>query len=158
MNGEYESKFNDCKLELEKIKQWINNNKLDTNVKFLVSYSVIRACGTIEFVFKQIIFNYLLDDNTKEDTVNYLNIQIIDSSCNPGTGNIERMLELINTSKKQAFSERIKGTNEKGDLKSLVNLRNDFAHGRDITSSINDVIKYYLSSCIVLQWLIEVLS
>ena len=56
MNGDYERELNDCKIELGKIENWINSNKLDSNVKYLVAYPVIRATATIEVIFKKKVF------------------------------------------------------------------------------------------------------
>ena len=57
MNGNYERLLQDCAIELNSIQQWIVNHNLDSNVRFLTSYSVIKACGTIEIVLKQIIYD-----------------------------------------------------------------------------------------------------
>lgn len=45
----------DCEVELNNMQQWIDSNRLDSNVRFLTLYSVIKACGTVEYVFKNYI-------------------------------------------------------------------------------------------------------
>ena len=157
MNGEYERVLNDCKIEIDKIENWVENNKLHSNVKFLVSYAVIKACAAIEVVFKNIIFEYL-SQSVIEDTKNYLSKMIVDSSCNPGPGNISRLLDQINGEWKKDFEDKLKSTIQKGDLTSLVNLRNDFAHGRDVTASIKTVNRYYDSGIWVLNILDEIIN
>lgn len=153
MNGDYERELNDCKIELGKIEHWINRNKLDSNVKYLVAYSVIKATASIEVIFKKMVFEYLAQ-GVIEDTKKYLSNMIIESSCNPGPGNIGRILEQINGQLKREFDETLKGTQQKGDLTSLVNLRNDFAHGRDVTATINTVVRYFDSG----KWVLTVLD
>lgn len=153
MNGDYERELNDCKIELEKIEHWINLNKLDSNVKYLVAYSVIKATASIEVILKKMVFEYLAQ-GVIDDTKKYLSNMIIESSCNPGPGNIGRILEQINGQLKRDFDENLKGTQQKGDLTSLVNLRNDFAHGRDVTASINTVVRYFNSG----KWVLGVLD
>ena len=60
---------------------------------------------------------------------------------------------------KKQFEEKLKKSdNIKSDLNSLVNLRNAFAHGRDMTSSIDTIIKYYLSAVEVIILLQVVLG
>lgn len=62
-----------------------------------------------------------------------------------------KLLEKINSLWKVNFESEIGGTNQKGQLKSLVDLRNSFAHGSTITASINDVIAYYNAGVWILE-------
>lgn len=142
MNDEFNKIIDDCKSDLDKIENWIQKNPLDTNTKYLVDYSIIRACGTIEVIFKRIVFDFL-SKPAREETRYYLGKQIIESSCNPNTGNMLRMLEQIDTERRNKFDKLIKGSNDKSSLTSLVNLRNTIAHGKTCNSSINDVKKYF---------------
>ncbi|UUX35216.1 HEPN domain-containing protein [Fundicoccus culcitae] len=148
--------FKDVDTELEQIKIWINKNKFDKKTKYLISYSTIRACGVIEQCYKKIIHDYL-SENAKSDTIGYLQKKIIDSSDNPKTGNIEKLLSEVNSQFCEDFKSKIQA-HEKSDLNSLVQNRNDFAHGRDIKISINTVIKYFESSKNIINYLEEVLS
>lgn len=142
MNGNYQGMIDDCKLELKNIKQWIDNNKLHSNVKYLVSYAVIKACGTTEVIFKRIIFDYL-SNGANNETIEYLTHNIIESSYNPSCFKIERTLKLINVNWKKSFSDKFNKSNEKTELDSLIQLRNDFSHGGNISASIEDIIKYF---------------
>jgi len=154
MNGKYQSEIADCNLELTKIKGWIDNNKLHSNVKYLVSYSVIKACGTIENVFKEMIFDHLTHNANNEATAYFTN-NITNSSCNPSSGQITKILQQINGEWAENFENAIKGSNQKGQLKSLVRLRNSFSHGDSITSSIDEVIRFFIAGCWVLEKLHE---
>ena len=156
MDGSYRQMLRDCEVEIDSIQQWISNNILHSNVRYLVSYAVIKSCGTIEYVLKQIIFDYLAA-GTNEEARNFLTKNIIDASFNPSPGQIYRILDKINSDWKTNFENAIKGTNEKGHLKSLVDLRNSFAHGSAITASINDVKNYFNAGVWVLEKLYDVM-
>ena len=152
MNGNYERLLQDCAIELNSIQQWIVNHNLDSNVRFLTSYSVIKACGTIEIVLKQIIYDYLAS-GANDEAKTFLSKSIIDASFNPSPGQIYKLLERINVRWKC-----IAGTNQKGQLKSLVELRNSFAHGTVITASINDIKNYYNAGMWILEKLDETIK
>lgn len=142
MNGEYQQKVDDCKLELDQIKIWINKNRMDSQVRYLVSYAIIRTSGTIEVIYKSIIYNHL-SDGVNQEAVKFLTGSILDSPSNPKTSNIKALLEKINADWSEAFEKEVKESGKKSDLNSLVQLRNDFAHGANITQSIETVIKYF---------------
>lgn len=157
MNGNYDRLLQDCAIELNNIQQWISNHNLDSNIRFLTSYSVIKACGTIEIVFKQMIYDYLAL-GANDEAKAFLNKSIIEASFNPSPGQIYKLLEKINTTWKQSFENSISGTNQKGQLKSLVELRNSFAHGSVITASMNDIKNYYSAGMWILEKLDETIN
>lgn len=157
MTEDNKRKLDDCELELNEIKKWINKNIIDSNVKYLVSYSVIKACGTIEIVLKSILYEYL-SENSKEETKTYLEKDIIDASFNPSTGQIGNKLEKFNSNKKKNFDDRLKQTEYKNGLNSLVSLRNDIAHGRTNNVTINTVFNYFGQGVNVLKILEDVLE
>ena len=157
MNEDEKRILDDCDLEIKNIKTWIDNNKLDSNVKFLVAYAVIKASGSIELVFKSMI-NTFLSQNCIDETKAFLTKNIIDSSANPSPGIIEKYLEQFDSDRKVRFSDLLNGSQDKGNLKSLVNLRNDIAHGRTINSSINVVESYFESGKEILEILEKVIN
>ena len=157
MNDEQKRILDDCEREIVKIKKWIEENKLHSNVKFLVSYAIVKSSGSIEVVFKSMIHDFL-STNCILETNKFLEKHIIDSSANPTTGVMESFLEKFDSSRKERFNRLIKETQEKGNLKNLVNLRKDIAHGRNINSTINDVEKYFKSGKVILNKLEEVLE
>lgn len=149
--------LDDCKNELERIKNWIQENTTHTNVKYLVSYAIVKSSGSIEIVFKSMIHDFL-STNCISETNKFLEKHIIDSSANPTTGVMESFLEKFDGSRKERFNTLIKGTQQKGELRSLVNLRNAIAHGSDVNTSINEVEKYFNSGRFILDKLEEVLK
>lgn len=142
MNGDNLEKLNDCQTEIRKIKEWINKNNLDSNIKYLVSYAVIKACGTIEIVFKDFICDFLSYGAIDETKV-FLQKKIIDASFNPSTKQICNLFDNLNPKWKKDFESQLKGKQEKEDLNSLVSLRNSFSHGSSINVSIQVVERYF---------------
>lgn len=150
MSGNNINVINDCKTELSKIETYIKSNSLDSNCPYLISYSVIRACGTIEKVLKQLFYDHLIK-NTNNEAKNYFEKNILESSWNPSCGQIQRILDIINPDWSVQFQTLTNASNDKMHLKSLVNLRNDFAHGQTITASISSIIGYYDGACNILK-------
>lgn len=118
---------------------------------------MIKSSGSIEVVFKQIIYDYLTKD-VEEKTATYIEKMILDSSCNPNTGNMSNMLQNISSEWKKKFDEEVKNSGKKDKINSLVQLRNDFAHGDNITVSIDTVITYYEAARDILHILDSVVS
>ena len=102
------------------------------------------------------IYDFLSDSVNKE-TQSYLSASIVDSSCNPNTGNISKIIGQFDGHRNEEFNSNVKGCQEKVELNSLVQLRNDLAHGRSNNPSINTVIRYYKSGVKILDILYTVL-
>lgn len=138
------ARLDDCSDELEKIKTRINKDQFDDMVRFLQRYAIIKACGTIEYVVKNMIADYV-DAGSSAELQNYISIRVRDSSTNPTTGNISNLLgEFSSTKWKKIFDDSLTThAEEKASLNSLVQLRNDFAHGKSPTIGILNIIKYF---------------
>ena len=150
MTGNNKQLISDCLNELASIRSYIKSNPFDSMVKYLVSYSVIKSCGTIEIIFKDIIYNHLTK-NANAEAVYYFSKNIKESSTNPKTGKISNLLEQINPGWKNTFESSLKGSTDKGALNSLVDLRNQLAHGNSIAASIDDVIGLFNNGCNILN-------
>lgn len=158
MNQILEREINDTKQELLKIKGWIDNNKMDSKVSYLNAYSVIKASGTIEQVLKNILFDKL-SNNTSEEAKNYLSKHILESSYNPSTGQIQKLLQDINSCWWSSLDKMIaKNKIHKNNLNSLVQLRNAFSHGNSINESIDVIILYYESGIEIIKYLNEIIN
>lgn len=144
MRSDYVDLIKNTDRELQEIRKWINadKNRFDTKTKYLIAYSVIKASGSIEVVFKQVIYDYLTRE-AGEKTATYIEKMILDSSCNPNTGNMSNLLQNISSEWKEQFDALVKESGKKSKINSLVQLRNDFAHGDNITVSIDTVISYF---------------
>lgn len=156
MTGDNVQSIQDCQSELTNIKNFITNDPLGSMVKYLVSYSVIKSCGTIEIVYKDIIYNHLIK-NANQETIAYFSRNIKDSSSNPKIDNICSLLKQINASWNTSFKNTATDI-DKQSLNSLVELRNQLAYGNSITSSIDDVITYFTSGYNILQVLDSIVT
>lgn len=150
MDGRYIPDLRDCSIELRAIQKWIGRNRFDSNVKYLIAYSVIKASGTIERVLKSMLFDYI-SRGANPEAINYFTKHITDASFNPSPGKIEKILESFNTTWASSFKLATSGKQQKTNLKSLIELRNSFAHGSSITSSIEDVLRYYIAGIWILN-------
>lgn len=157
MKEELKNILDDVETELLNIQTWINRNKMDSNVRYLNYYSVIRASGTIEQVMKSMIYEKLIE-NASEETKKYLEINILESSANPSIGVISNYLQSLNKNWKQDFDNYLQANNDKkSDLNSLVKLRNTFAHGNSFSIGIDTVIMYYRSGRSILDNLYQII-
>ena len=147
----------DCTNEIDYIEAKIEEDKFNSIVPYLTKYALIRACGSIEIVYKEMIVQ-VLSDGAGDLTKKFIENCIRDSSSNPSTGQIERLLQSLNEDWKITFHDKLRGTEEKGALNSLVINRNAFAHGRTMTASIQEVKNYFTKSKVVLTWLDEILN
>lgn len=157
MNGNNQESIDDCRNDLDKIRNYIVDHPMDSICQYLISYSVVRACGIIETIVKKIIFDYL-SIGANQEAINYFEKQIIESPWNPSCGKIQKLLDIINSNWSQQFQATTKGTKQKSDLNSLVNLRNDFAHGQKITASIDNIIDYFEGGCQIINNLITIMK
>ena len=57
MDGKYIVDLRACSVELNKIQKWIKSHPFDSNAKYLISYAVIKASGTIEHILN-LVSNY----------------------------------------------------------------------------------------------------
>lgn len=161
MNEDCRRLIQDCYQDITKIETLILHDQMATENRFLIDYSIIRACSTIEKCFKITIYEYL-SKRVKLDTRAYLSKQLIDSSANPKVGIMESILSDINGRKCDIFKDKIQNHNSdniKSDLNSLVTLRNNVAHCNltSGTQSIGTIIKNYKSGVKVLRYLEDTL-
>ncbi len=147
----------DCDREIGVIEHHIDEDKFNSLNSYLISYAVVKTCGIIETIYKNLVAD-TISPGASEEVQNYLRRGIRDSSSNPTVGNIMQLLQNLNQVWKQQFEDKTKGTEEKGSLSSLVDLRNSFAHGRSITASIGDVKRYFEDGKTILTWLEEIIS
>ena len=76
------ARLDDCSDELERIKTRINKDQFDDMVKFLQLYANIKACGTIEYVVKNMIADHV-DAGASSELQNYISVKVRESSTNP---------------------------------------------------------------------------
>lgn len=157
MNGDCAQLISDTTDDLSTIKDFIDSNKLNPLNRHLICFAVVKSSGTIEYIYKNIIFD-ALSEGANLNSIQFLEAIIMGSSSNPNTGNMQRLLESINKEWSASFIQQIKGIQEKADLNSLVDLRNTFSHGSSISISIENVQRYFVSGCQVLAILDGIVS
>jgi HEPN superfamily RiboL-PSP-like protein len=150
-------RVNTCYNELEKIRYIIEGfGKMSPPVPYLTRYSIIKACGTIEFGFKSIIADAQSSSHTLQ-VKNFIDIKFRNSSMNPNINNIHRSLKSFDDNWNRTFKELLKKQPNKSkilsSLESLNNARNTFAHGGTPSASFSSVVGYFNDSIIILQLL-----
>jgi hypothetical protein len=156
-NTEVEGTLVSCNDELKQVKALIDHLGITSNiVPYLTKYAIIKACGTIEASFKSLIADHC-SRRCKKQIKQFLDRRIRDGSANPSFDNICKFLRDFdqewNDNFKSGINNHPDGATLKTSLQSLVDARNDFAHGGNPTLSITDVLKYYDDSKKVIQLL-----
>lgn len=124
---------------------------------YIKKYAVIRATGSIESAFKQIIADRV-DRDSHSQIKNFISRKIRNSSCNPRLDMIESMLSEFDELWRARFDEKIALADKpmlKGALTELVKARNSFAHGGAAELPIDKTVQYFESACLVMQILDE---
>ncbi|MDD2580876.1 MAG: HEPN domain-containing protein [Desulfuromonadaceae bacterium] len=146
--------LDDCLAELESISALligIGDGAKPT--PYIKKYAVIRASGSIETAFKQIIADKI-DQDSHIQVKNFIKRKIRDSSCNPNLGMIENMLSEFDDRWRAKFDELMALDDKprlRGALTSLVKARNDFAHGGNPDMGIEDTIIFFKDGFRVLE-------
>lgn len=144
-----------CVNELERIDNLIKGlGVLSPPVPFLIKYSIVRACGTIEFAFKNIISDVVIENQTKQ-LKQFIDGKIRHGSMNPTYSNMCGTLGSFDEEWKASFKKLVKDHPEKGkildSLDSLNNARNAFAHGGSPSTSFINVQEYFEDAIKVLE-------
>lgn len=161
-NTDVEQQLNSCRAELANIQAIINSLGLASNiVPYLTKYSVIRACGSIESSFKSIIADYC-DHRSKVQVKRFLSKRVRGGAANPSFDMICKFLNDFDESWKVEFKSKLNAEpnkqNLKDSLQSLVDARNDFAHGGSPSASITDVLNYFSNSQRIIELMDEVVA
>jgi len=161
-NADVQTQLNNCQTELSNIQSIITGLGLTSNiVPFLTKYSVIRACGTIELSFKTVIADYC-EFRSKRQVKRFISKRIREGSANPSFDMICKFLSQFDEDWKNTFKSKLNLEPNKqaltNSLQSLVDARNDFAHGGNPGASINDVITYFVNSRRIIEIMDEVVN
>ncbi len=161
-NVDAQTNINSCTRELDRIENIIQNMLGHTSpiVPYLTRYSIVKACGTIEFCFKTIIAD--LHTGTTPQVMNYIDNTIRSSSMNPSISNICSTLKKFDSGWNTAFKNKIRehanSERIKDSLDSLNNARNSFAHGGTPTSSFENIKNYFNDTIEIIKILDEVVN
>ena len=143
----------ECREELASIKALLTGiGDAALPAPYIKKYAVIRATGSIETGFKQIIADRV-DRDSHTQLKNFVARKIRLSSCNPHLDTIEGMLTEFDAQWRSRFVEKVALEDKpvlKGALTELVKARNSFAHGGAMELSIERTIECFEHGCTVL--------
>lgn len=161
-NSKVEQILNECKADLERTNQVVVGLGVTSHiVPYLNKYAIIRACGSVEVAFKAIIADYC-SKRSKQQVKTFIEKKVRDSSRNPSWDAICQTLAEFDDNWTEGFKTAVKARIDqqilRDSLQSLVDARNEFAHGGNPGASIGDVIKYFEHSREILKELDKVVQ
>lgn len=161
-NSDVERSLLECEDDLNRAKNIIDSMGIMSNVvPYLNKYAIIRACGAIEVGFKTILAD-CCSNGANSQVKNFINAKVRESSMNPRYSLILKLTEEFDEVWAQSFKAKINAHADKtkifSSLDSLVNCRNEFAHGGNPSLSVYDVIRYFNDAKIILFLLDEVVT
>ena len=157
-NVEVKKLLDECKEELSVITALLTGmGDAARPTPYIKKYAVIRATGSIESAFKQIIADRV-DRDSHAQLKNFIAKKIRNSSCNPRLDMIQNMLSEFDEDWRARFDEKMALSDQpvlKGALTALVKARNSFAHGGAMELPIERTVEYFDLGCTVLSILDE---
>jgi len=163
VNNDVKSLLDEAIIELENIVNIIEIfGATSRPAPYMNKYAVIKACGSIERAFKIIISDFLQSHTNNDSLKSFININIRESSKNPSYDNIMSTLKDVDIELKNNFKFQINTLDDKelvlDSLKSLVQDRNNLAHGGSPTVTAHQVVNYFKNAVIVIVILNQVCS
>lgn len=156
-----QSIIDECRDELDHILQTVDAiGQTSRPVPYMNKYAIIKASGTIERAFKTIIADYLENGTTNTSLQSFIDNQIRQNSQNPSYNNICSTLKKIDEILLAQFKDKVNLLIDKSrvlaSLQSLVDDRNDLAHGGTPPASIGQTLQYYQDSIQIIECLDDV--
>ena len=161
-NTDVQSILDECQADLDQVKTIVDGLGIGSNiVPYLSRYSIIRACGAIETSFKSIIADFC-SYRSKKQVKTFIDSRVRGISSNPSYSNICKLLKAFDNDWHSQFKIQIDAHPRKGNLmtslQSLVDARNDFAHGGHPSLSLSDLITYFADSREVIEVLDRIIN
>ena len=160
-NQEAQDSIDICTAELQRIYHLIQGHgHMSPIVPFLTKYSIVRACGTIEFCFKTIISDSHSGHSTQ--ITNFIDNTVRNSSMNPSRQNISTTLKKFDPDWKTNFNQKLNEHTDsermKASIDSLNSARNSFAHGDTPSATFENINDYFIDSIEIMKILDEIVS
>lgn len=161
-NSAVSERIENCFEELKNIEYVLKGfGATSKPAPYLTRYSIIKACGVVEFGFKSIIADAQVHSHSIQ-IKNFIDAKFRNSSMNPSIDNIYRSLKSFDDEWNKLFKLLVKGQPDKSklldSLESLKDARNTFAHGGTPSTSFNSVVEYFKDSVIILQLIEEAIK
>ncbi|MBK8164445.1 MAG: hypothetical protein IPK64_00625 [bacterium] len=146
-NSTVHALLDECQRELASIDTHVGRLGMGNSmVPYLSKYGLMKACGVVEQAVKSVIADKC-SFGTKPQVKNYLSAKVRNSSTNPSYGKICELLKDFDADWNTQFKAAVKNHPHcdqiKTSLQSLVDARNEFAHGGNPRVSIADVVRYF---------------
>ena len=156
-NTAVQTELANCAQELAHIQGLVAAQSITSQlVPYLTKYAVVRACGAIEIAFKGVIADFC-SYRGKAQVKHFINRRVRDGSANPSMHMIHKFLGDFDPNWTPAFKALLQQEANRQQLQtslqSLVDARNDFAHGGNPTVTIHDVVIYYQHSVRIIELL-----
>ena len=147
MRRELQEQIKECSTELSDIDLKIAAlPPLDKTRLYLTQYSLMKACGTVEFVYRAIVADFF-DQSTLVQIHTYIDKTVRNGSMSATYDNMSGLLGKFDDTWKNNFrttvQQRADGQKLISSAKSLVANRHLFAHGQPPTATFNDIFQYY---------------
>ena len=146
-NADVDLHLTQCRMELDHVQTAISTLGVMSPVTpYLTNYAVIRACGAVEVSFKSLIADFCTK-RSKKQVKRFIHMKVKRGSANPSHKNITAILNQFDEEWEKNFKKNLKLDPNKqsllDSLQSLVDARNEFAHGGSPTITIADVIQHF---------------
>lgn len=120
---------------------------LDKGRQYFTNYALIKACGTVEFVYRSIVADHFSQlSNSRIDT--YLDTTVRQGSNSAKYENMKKLLNKFDRQWGDSFQTTVQGLDNGSRLidasNSLVTNRHNFAHGKAPTATFLEIKQYYL--------------
>lgn len=111
---------------------------------YLAKFLVVYICGIYEEAIETIFVDFVNRNTARQEIIAYARKNIDKSFRNPDSG---KLIELAGMLGNSTWCSTLKSMSpERIALDSIVNNKNDIAHGRGSTITLTDVRQYYKES------------
>lgn len=153
-NKDIEKLLDDTTAEFSTLEILIKQvGPLSPMCKYLSYYSLMKACGVIEYSYKAIVADY--HKGCSLQLQSYLEKTVRDSSKNPSLDNMRKLLKSFDITWNNNFNNYLNNhpnhNQIKASIDSLNSNRNSFAHGQNCTITFGDVKQYYADAVEVIK-------
>ena len=162
MKPELKEQILQCNRELKEVDNIYNDlNALSKTRSYLTNYALIKTCGTIEFVYRAIIADFF--DQFQVPQINtYLEKNLRSGSRSALYENMLKSLKEFDDEWASNFQKMVDQESDKGriiqSIKSLVNNRHNFAHGKNSTVTFGDIKQYYCDGLVLISKIDRVIN
>lgn len=162
MKAELKEMLTECSWQLTDIETKISETEpFDKTRAYLTQYALIKACGTLEYVFRSIVADFF-DKSNLTQIQTYLDKTVRSGSMSVKYKNMLELLEKFDKEWRNNFKDAVNGRDDGqriiASANSLVTNRHLFAHGKPPTATFNDIHQYYQDALNLIYELDEVVK